>query len=98
MFRTAAGERVPHKLAGVTVIETPRLLLRRFTTEDAGALADLHGDPRVMAYIDDGKPVPRDVTVGRSLPEFLEQYARLPAGLGRSAVVERSAGSSAGSG
>ena len=73
-------------------IETARLLLRRFTVEDAETLADLHGDPRVMRYIDDGKPVPREVTVNRSLPEILEQYAQLPVGLGKSALVEKSSG------
>ena len=69
-----------------------RLLLRRFCVEDAEALADLHGDPQVMRYIDDGKPVPRELTVRTSLPEILEQYARLPTGLGKSALVEKSSG------
>jgi hypothetical protein len=30
------------------VLETERMLLRRFTTADAGLLAALYGDPRVQ--------------------------------------------------
>jgi RimJ/RimL family protein N-acetyltransferase len=73
-------------------METERLRLRRFTLDDAAALADLHGDPRVMRYIDDGKPVARELTVGNVLPAILDQYVRLPAGLGKSALVEKSSG------
>jgi len=74
----------------MTTLETDRLRLRRFTTEDAATLAELHGDPRVMRYIDDGRPVARELTMGRVLPEILDQYACLPEGLGKSAVVEKS--------
>ena len=66
--------------------------MRRFTADDAAVLAELHADPRVMRYIDDGKPVAREVTIGTALPAILDQYARLPAGLGRSTLVERSSG------
>lgn len=81
-----------HSFADVKEIETARLMLRRFTVGDAEALADLYGDPQVMRYIDDGKPVPREVTVNRSLPEILERCAQLPAGLRNSALVEKSSG------
>jgi RimJ/RimL family protein N-acetyltransferase len=33
------------------VLETERMLLRRFTKADAGLLAALYGDPRVMRFI-----------------------------------------------
>lgn len=33
------------------VLETERMLLRRFTEADAGLLAALYGDPRVMQFI-----------------------------------------------
>jgi RimJ/RimL family protein N-acetyltransferase len=33
------------------VLETDRMLLRRFAKADAGALAALYGDPRVMRFI-----------------------------------------------
>ncbi|HEX7995219.1 MAG TPA: hypothetical protein VF506_14950 [Streptosporangiaceae bacterium] len=38
---------------------TRRMLLRQMTGADLGWLARLHGERRVMRYIDDGKPVPR---------------------------------------
>ena len=38
---------------------TQRLLLRRPEIGDSEAIADLHSDPAVMRFIDDGKPVPR---------------------------------------
>lgn len=73
-------------------LKTARLHLRRFTAADAAALADLHADPRVMRYIDNGKPVAREETVSATLPRILDQYAQLPAGLGRSALIEKSSG------
>ncbi|HKN53002.1 MAG TPA: GNAT family N-acetyltransferase [Amycolatopsis sp.] len=56
------------------VLETDRLVLRRFTEADIDALAALHGDPAVMRYIDDGKPVPRDVVERDELPRILNEY------------------------
>jgi RimJ/RimL family protein N-acetyltransferase len=41
------------------VLETDRMLLRRFTEADAGALAVLYGDPRVMRFITTEPPSPR---------------------------------------
>ncbi len=69
-----------------------RLLLRRFTPEDLDDLAALHGDPRVMRYIDDGRPVARETVARQTLPRILNQYALLPEGLGSSALVERETG------
>ncbi|MEO3808253.1 GNAT family N-acetyltransferase [Sphaerisporangium sp. B11E5] len=73
-------------------LETPRLALRRLTESDADALAALHGDPRVMRYIDDGRPVPREVVLSETLPALLREYREHPAGLGCLAVVEKTTG------
>lgn len=35
-------------------IRTPRLLLRRWHDDDLAPMADIHADPRVMRWIDDG--------------------------------------------
>jgi RimJ/RimL family protein N-acetyltransferase len=73
-------------------LETSRLLLRRFTEADVDNLASLHGDPEVMRYIDDGRPVPRAVVEDETLPAILREYDELPDGLGRFAAVRRSTG------
>ncbi len=71
---------------------TSRMLLRPMAGTDAGWLARLHGDRRVMRFIDDGKPVPRSVIVAQTLPAILREYAVLPDGLGYFAAIERSTG------
>lgn len=73
-------------------LRTSRLLLRRFREQDAGDLADLYGDPAVMRYIDDGRPIPREQVLSEKLPEFLSEYGRFPAGLGRFAGLESATG------
>lgn len=75
---------------------TDRLVLRRFGPADLEDLAALHADPAVMRYIDDGKPVSREVVAARTLPGILAGYERLPAGLGRFALTERETGAFAG--
>ncbi len=60
--------------------------LRRFTAAGADALAALHGDPAVMRHLDDGRPVPRAVVVGETLPAILREYDELPEGFGRFAA------------
>ncbi|GAA2751676.1 MULTISPECIES: GNAT family N-acetyltransferase [Kitasatospora] len=77
-------------------LRTERLTLRRFTPADLDALALLHGDPAVMRYIDDGRPVAREVVAERTLPALLAEYRELPAGLGCWAAVERAGGEFAG--
>jgi RimJ/RimL family protein N-acetyltransferase len=72
---------------------TDRMVLRRFAEADLHWLAELHGDPAVMRYIDDGKPVPREVVASQTLPDILREYDELPAGLGRYAAVGHAAGS-----
>ncbi|WP_158849107.1 hypothetical protein [Saccharothrix deserti] len=49
--------------------ETERLALREFVESDVDSLAWLLGEPRVMRYIEDGKPVSRaDV----EWPDYIE--------------------------
>lgn len=62
------------------------------TSADLDWLARLHGDPLVMRYIDDGKPVPRAVVVRQTLPTILREYDELRDGLGYFAAVERATG------
>ncbi|MGW4968157.1 GNAT family N-acetyltransferase [Nonomuraea sp. NPDC004186] len=52
-------------------LETGRLVLRRFTESDAGHLFTLHNDPEVMEFLNGGKPTPREVIVGKTLPAFI---------------------------
>lgn len=73
-------------------LETSRLLLRRFTGVDVDDLASLLGDPRVMRYIDDTRPIPREVVADQTLPGILREYDELPDGFGRFAAVRRSTG------
>jgi len=76
----------------VVRIDTPRLLLRPFTEADLDDLVALHGDPSVMRFIDDGRPVPADVVAGKTLPGILRSYSELPSGLGSRAIVEKATG------
>jgi len=68
------------------------MLLRRFTDADLDWLAALHGDPAVMRYIDDGKPVAAAVVAAETLPAILRDYVELPDGLGYFAATERLGG------
>ncbi|MDT0345109.1 GNAT family N-acetyltransferase [Streptomyces litchfieldiae] len=68
---------------------TARLRLRRFTGDDAAALATLHGDPQVMRHIDDGRPVACTVVERETLPALLREYDQLPSGFGCFAAEER---------
>jgi RimJ/RimL family protein N-acetyltransferase len=49
-------------------LETPRLLLRRFTLDDVDNLVLLDSDPEVMRYLSGGAPTPRDVIERETLP------------------------------
>ena len=59
-------------------LETQRLILRRFTTDDVENLVALDGDPAVMRYLTGGAPTPRAVIEHDILPEFIHAYARQP--------------------
>ena len=73
-------------------LETARMVLRRFTGADVEHLAALHGDPAVMRYIDDGRPVPRELVASRTLPRILSEYGEPPDGHGCFAAHERASG------
>jgi RimJ/RimL family protein N-acetyltransferase len=73
------------------LLETERLVLRRFTEADADNLFDLDGDSEVMRFLTGGKPTPRDVILNETLPRFLRSYERFE-GFGVWAAIERSTG------
>ena len=77
-------------------LTTQRLVIRQFTAADAGWLAALHGDPAVMRYIDDGRPVPAAVVAAETLPGFLRDYRDLPDGMGCFAATEQHGGAPVG--
>jgi RimJ/RimL family protein N-acetyltransferase len=58
------------------LLETERLVLRRFTMADVDHLVELDGDPEVMRFLTGGRPTARGVIEGEVLPRFLDYYAR----------------------
>lgn len=64
------------------------MLLRGFTAADAGLLAVLYGDPRVMRFVTAHPPSLAEVE-SRILPQYLREYRELPDGLGSFAAIER---------
>jgi RimJ/RimL family protein N-acetyltransferase len=72
-------------------LETERLILRRFTMDDADLLFALDNDPDVMRFVNPGVPVPREEIVEGTLPAFLAYYERF-AGYGFWAAVEKKSG------
>jgi RimJ/RimL family protein N-acetyltransferase len=74
-----------------TVLETERLVLRRFTEEDADDLVELNSDPDVMRFINGGRPIPREEVENEILPRFLSDYERY-AGYGVWAAIEKATG------
>jgi RimJ/RimL family protein N-acetyltransferase len=77
------------------VVETDRMLLRRFTQADTGPLAALYGDPGVMRFITTEPPSPAEVQA-KILPEYLREYRDLADGLGSFAAIEKTTGHMAG--
>jgi RimJ/RimL family protein N-acetyltransferase len=77
------------------VLETQRMLLRRFTGADAGPLAALYGDPRVMRFITLQPPTLAEVE-STILPDYLREYQELADGLGSFAAIEKETGQIAG--
>jgi RimJ/RimL family protein N-acetyltransferase len=73
-------------------IDTDRMVLRQLTAADLDWLVRLHGDRRVMRFIDEGEPVPRSVTAWQTLPAILREYAELPDGMGCYAATLRGSG------
>ena len=72
-------------------LETERLVLRRFTEDDVDNLVELDSDPRVMHFINGGRPTPRREIETDILPAFLGYYERF-AGYGFWAAIEKSSG------
>ncbi|MFD0278815.1 GNAT family N-acetyltransferase [Kitasatospora sp. NPDC127111] len=72
-------------------LTTERLVLRRFTPEDADHLTELDGDPEVMRYLTGGRPTPREVVVETLLPLYFDHYERY-GDLGWWAAEERDGG------
>jgi RimJ/RimL family protein N-acetyltransferase len=60
------------------LLETERLVLRRFTARDADNLYDLDSDPDVMRFLNGGIPTPRAVIEGDVLPRFLRYAEGFP--------------------
>jgi RimJ/RimL family protein N-acetyltransferase len=63
-----------HKL-----LETERLILRRFTAADVDFLFALDNDPEVMRHINGGIPTPREVIKTQILPGFMRYDEQRPA-------------------
>jgi RimJ/RimL family protein N-acetyltransferase len=77
------------------VLETERMLLRRLTDADAGPLAALYGDPRVMRFIT-LQPPSRAEVESKILRAHLREYRELADGLGSFAAIEKETGQMAG--
>jgi RimJ/RimL family protein N-acetyltransferase len=77
------------------VLETERMLLRRFAEADAGGLAALYSDPRVMRFIT-LQPPSRAEVESKILPDYLREYRELADGLGSFAAIEKETGQMAG--
>jgi RimJ/RimL family protein N-acetyltransferase len=73
------------------LLETDRLILRRFTRADLDHLYALDNDPEVMRYINGGTPTPRAVVERDILPTFVRYDEGRP-GFGFWAVVEKASG------
>lgn len=72
-------------------LHTERLILRRFTMDDADLLVELYNDSDVMRYVNPGVPVTREEIVEEDLPAFLSYYERFD-GYGFWAATEKESG------
>ena len=73
------------------MLETDRLLLRRFTDADVDDLVELDADPEVTRFITNGEPTARQTVADEILPAYLAYYRRYP-GYGFWAVIEKATG------
>jgi RimJ/RimL family protein N-acetyltransferase len=71
-------------------LETDRLILRRFTLEDAHLIVELDADPEVRRYTQ-LNPTTRQEASDEILPAWLRYYQRYP-GYGFWAAIERQGG------
>lgn len=58
------------------LLETERLVLRRFTSEDGALLVALDADPVVMRYVSGGLATPREEIEREWIPALLAAYER----------------------
>lgn len=72
-------------------LETHRLVLRRFTVQDADNVVALDSDPDVMRYINGGRPTAPDEVREKIIPAWLAYYDRYEA-FGFWAAIEKSTG------
>ncbi len=73
------------------LLETARLILRRFTPADAAHVFALDNDPDVMRYINGGISTPWEVVEQQILPGFL-RYDDATPGFGFWAAIEKTTG------
>lgn len=73
------------------LLETRRMVLRRFTAADEDHLVELDSDPEVMRFLTGGVPTPRRAIQYDILPAFLRSYERGP-GFGVFAASEKEQG------
>ncbi len=69
------------------VLETPRLLVRRFTLADADAVAEILGDPEVMRFSVSGPMNSEQVRI-KTIGDYLASYDN-DLGIGRWAIERR---------
>lgn len=74
----------------MVVLETERIILRRFTESDVDDLIELDGDPRVMRYLTQ-RPAKPETVRNKILPGILRDYDRVP-GFGTWAAIEKATG------
>ena len=73
------------------LLETERLVLRRFTDADLDNLVDLDSDPEVMRFLSGGSATPRDVIQNNTLPRILSYYDSFE-GYGIWSAIEKATG------
>jgi RimJ/RimL family protein N-acetyltransferase len=73
-------------------LQTERLVLRRFTADDADSLVELDSDSAVMRYLTGGEPTPPEVVRERDLPSILAGYTRWDGKFGLFAAHEADGG------
>lgn len=72
-------------------LETDRLILRPFSSDDVENLSELDADPEVVHFITGGAATPREEVVDEILPTFL-RYQESPSGYGFWAAEEKATG------
>lgn len=73
-------------------LETERLTLRRFTSDDADLLIELDSDAAVMRYLTGGIPTDAETVRERHLPNIIAGYEKWRGDLGLFAAQEKDGG------